>query len=54
MLGPIRVDHRSRRRSSIVFFDSCMVLSMVLMVLTHLSMIPLDLGKLGDQVMWSM
>ena len=27
MLGPIRVNHRSRRRSLIVFLDSCMVMS---------------------------
>ena len=34
MFGSIRVECRSRRRSSIVLPDSCAVLSVVLMVLT--------------------
>ena len=34
MLGPIGIEHRSRRRSSSVLPDSCVILSMVLMALT--------------------
>ena len=45
MLGPIGVECRSRRRSSSVLPDSCVVLSMALMVLTWCSMKPLDLGS---------
>ena len=51
ILGPIRVDHRSKRRSSSDFLDSWVVLSAVLMVLTWNSIRPLDLGKWGDEVM---
>ena len=54
MLGQIRVECRSRRRSPSVFLDSCVVLSMVLTVLTWHYMKLLDLGKWGDEVMWSM
>ena len=54
MLGPIKVKCRSRRRSSSVLHDSCMVLSMVLMVLTSHLMKLLDLAKWGNEVMWSM
>ena len=43
--GPNWVDHRSRRRSSIVFFDSCVVLNVVFWVLTCLVMNLLDLGR---------
>ena len=47
MLGLMGVDHRSRRKSSTVFFNSCLVLSVVFRVLTCLSVNLLDLGKGG-------
>ena len=51
MLGLIRVDHRSKRRSSSNFLDSCVICSAVLMVLAWHSVKPLDLRKWGDKVM---
>ena len=50
ILGPISVDQRSSRTVSRDFFAGKAVLSAVLMVLTCLSMKPLDLGKCGDEV----
>ena len=54
MLGPVGVEHRFRRSSSIDLPDSCVVLSAVLMVLTCHSIKSLDKGKWGKEVMWSM
>ena len=55
MLGPIWLVCRSRRRSSSVFPDSCVVLSAVLM---NGSDVTLDEAvrprEVGDEVMWSM
>ena len=47
MVGLIEVDHRSRRRSSSVFLDSCVVLSVVFRVQTCHGMNLFDLGKWG-------
>ena len=54
MLGPIGVDCRSRRSSSSDLLASCVVLNVVLMVLTSHSVNPLDQGKWGNEVTWSM
>ena len=53
-VGPKGVDCRSRKRSSFVFLDLWMVLSVVFRVLTCVSMNLLDLGKWEYEVMWSM
>ena len=51
--GPV-VYHRSRRRSLSDLPASFAVLSVVLMVLTWCTMNPLDWGKWGEEVIWSM
>ena len=50
ILGPIGVDLRSNRTASRDLLDGKAVLSPVLMVLTCLSIKPLDLGKCGEEV----
>ena len=53
MLGPIGIEHRSKRSSSSDLPESWVLLSVVLMVLTCHSMKPLDLRKWGKEVIWS-
>ena len=53
MLGPIRVDCRSSSMSASDFCESGVVLSTVLMVLIWHLVNPLDLGKCGEEVRWS-
>ena len=53
MLGPIGVQCRSRRSFSSDLPKSWVVLSAFLMVLTCHLMKPLDIGKWGEEVIWS-
>ena len=50
ILGPIGVDVRSNRTTSRDLLNGEAMLSTVLMVLTYLSIKPLDLGKCGEEV----
>ena len=54
MLGPIGVECKSKRSSSSDLWDSWLVFSVVLMILTWHSVKLLDLRKCGDEVTWSM
>ena len=53
MLGPVRVEHRSRQSASSDLPESWVVLCAVLMVLICHLMKPLELGKLGEELIWS-
>ena len=53
-LGPMGVECNVCSRWSREVFDACAVAKDVFMVLTCLSIKPLDLGYKGDEVMWSM
>ena len=54
IFGPIGVDCKSSRRSPTDLPASWVVLRVVFKVLTSLSINPLDQGKCGEDVVWSM